>query len=229
MRQSLKKLQFTAATLMLAANLAASSSSGIFAQTTSNPTTPAAAPSQPVIKALQEALNKQGLTVETNGVFDDATRDALRRFQAQHHLSVTGEADKATLGKLGVTDQSAPSTSTIGQASTTGPMSSSQMPALQPGAGMSGMMSGPMMQGMMQTMHGMMGMMEGQQPGQMRPGQMRSAPMQSPSEATTSGCPMMSDSQMSMPAMRQMMQGMMQMMRAMQKQMQSDQKSQDAQ
>ena len=225
MRQSLKKLRISAAVLMLAGILVASSSSATFAQTTPTPATPAAGPSQTVIKALQEALNKQGQTVETNGVFDDATRNALRRFQTQHHLSVTGEADQATLGKLGVANQSAPST--VGQSSASSP----QTPAQESGVATSGMMSGPMMQGMMQgmmqTMHGMMGMMEGQQSRQMRP--MQSAPMQNPSEPTTSDCPMMSRGQMSMPAMRQMMHGMMQMMRAMQNQMQSDQKSQDSQ
>jgi len=231
MRQSLKKLRIGAAALMLAGILAASSSSATFAQTTPTPATPAAGPSQTVIKALQEALNKQGQTVETNGVFDDATRNALRRFQSQHHLTVTGQADQATLSKLGIADRPASSPSTIGQAppSTAGSVSPPQAPAQDS----SGMMGGPMMQGMMQgmmqTMHGMMGMMEGQQSTQMRPGPMQSAPVQSPSEATTSGCPMMSGGQMSMPAMRQMMQGMMQMMRAMQAQMQSDQKSQGAQ
>src|SRR5512136_2340928 len=100
MQQSLKKLRFGAAALLLAASLSASSNSGTFAQTPSNPTITAPTPSQTVIKALQEALNRQGLSVETTGIFDDATRDALRRFQAQHHLSVTGEADRATLAKL---------------------------------------------------------------------------------------------------------------------------------
>jgi len=229
MRQSLKKLRISAAVLMLAGILVASSSSATFAQTTPTPATPAAGPSQTVIKALQEALNKQGQTVETNGVFDDATRNALRRFQSQHHLTVTGEADQATLSKLGIADQTTSSPSTFGQAppSTAG----SASPPRAPAQDSSGMMSGPvmqgMMQGMMQTMHGMMGMMEGQQSRQMRP--MQSAPMQNPSEPTTSDCPMMSRGQMSMPAMRQMMHGMMQMMRAMQNQMQSDQKSQDSQ
>jgi peptidoglycan hydrolase-like protein with peptidoglycan-binding domain len=233
MQHSRKTSHIGGAALMLAVILGASFSSGTIAQTTSSPTTTATAStlSPSVIKALQDALNKQGVTVETTGVFDDATRNALRRFQSQHHLTVTGEADGATLSKLGIPDQAISSPSTIGQAppSTAGSASPLQAPAQGP----SGMMSGPMMQGMMQgmmqTMHGMMGMMEGQQPGQTRPGPMQSAPMQSPSEATTSGCPMMSGGQMSMPAMRQMMQGMMQMMRAMQNQMQSDQKSQGAQ
>ena len=234
MRQSLRRLRFSAAALMLAAGLAAASSSDTFAQTTSTPTTTTAGPSQSVIKALQEALNKQGQTVETNGVFDDATRNALRRFQTQHHLPVTGEADQATLGKLGVANHSAPSTSTVAQAPSSGSTSSPQAPAQESGVATSGMMSGPMMQkmmqGMMQTMHGMMGMMQSEmQSRQMGPGPMRRSPMQGPSDSTTSDCPMMSDSQMPAPAMRQMMQGMMQMMRTMQNQMQPDQKSQSVQ
>jgi hypothetical protein len=227
MRQSFTRVCFGAAALILAASLSASSSSGTFAQTTPNATVSTAAPpSQSVIKALQEALNRQGLTVETNGVLDDATRNALRRFQTQHHLTVTGEADRATLAKLGIADQPTSSPSNVGQAPpSTAP---SQAPAQGPSTMMSGPMMQGMMQGMMQTMHGMMGMMEGQQPRQMRPGSMQSAPMQSPSDLTTSGCPMMLDGQTSMPAMREMMQGMMEMMRAMH-QMQSDQKSQGAQ
>jgi Putative peptidoglycan binding domain len=230
MQQSLTIVRFTAA-FMLVASLAALFNSGTLAQTTSSATvTTAATPSQSVIKALQEALKKQGLTTETNGVLDDATRNALRRFQTQHHLTVTGEADQATLAKLGIADQasSPPSTTDQTPPSTAGSTSLAQAPVQGP----SGMMSGPMMQGMMQgmmqTMHGMMGMMDGQQPRQMRPGPMQSAPMQNPSDATTSDCPMMSGGQTSMPAMREMMQGMMAMMRAMH-QMQSDQKSQGAQ
>jgi N-acetylmuramoyl-L-alanine amidase len=34
------------------------------------------------------------------GEMDDATRDALKKFQAKHNLDVTGEADDATKGKL---------------------------------------------------------------------------------------------------------------------------------
>lgn len=228
MERSLKALRFPAAAFLLAAVIAASFSSGTIAQTTSSPTTAASTLSQSVIKAVQEALNRQGVSVETTGVLDDATRNALRRFQSQHHLPVTGEADRATLGKLGVADQ--PSTFTHGQAplSAAGSSSSAQAP-IQEGAGTGGMMSGPMMQGMMkgmmQTMHGMMGMMDGQmQSRQMQSGRMQPGPMQSPSDATTPNCPMMSGGQMSMPAMMQMMQGMMEMMRAMQNQMQSNQK-----
>ena len=112
MQHSRKTSQIGGAALMLAVILGASFSSSTIAQTTSSPTTTTTASTlaPSVIKALQEALNKQGVTVETTGVFDDTTRNALRRFQSQHHLTVTGEADQATLAKLGITDQSGPST-----------------------------------------------------------------------------------------------------------------------
>ena len=51
---------------------------------------------------MQEALNKQGISVKTNGVLDDDTKAAIKKYQSQHHLPVTGEPDKATLDKLGV-------------------------------------------------------------------------------------------------------------------------------
>ncbi len=54
------------------------------------------------VKALQEALNKQGIAVRADGVLGEATREAIKKFQSQHHLPVTGEPDKATLDKLGV-------------------------------------------------------------------------------------------------------------------------------
>lgn len=54
------------------------------------------------IKSLQEALNKQGIQAKIDGVLGNETRAALRRYQMEHHLPVTGEPDKATLDKLGV-------------------------------------------------------------------------------------------------------------------------------
>lgn len=54
------------------------------------------------IKSLQEALNKQGIPIKADGVLGKDTRAALRRYQTEHHLPVTGEPDKATLDKLGI-------------------------------------------------------------------------------------------------------------------------------
>lgn len=95
-----------------------------------------------VVKALQEALNKQGISVKTNGVLDDDTRAAIKKYQSQHHLPVTGEPDKATLDKLGV------ATAKSGEAPT------APGPAGQEKAGMG---QGHMMgqgQGMMKNMMG---------------------------------------------------------------------------
>lgn len=54
------------------------------------------------VRALQNSLNKQGIAVAIDGVLGDATRAAIRIYQGQHHLPVTGEPDKGTLDKLGV-------------------------------------------------------------------------------------------------------------------------------
>lgn len=54
------------------------------------------------IRSLQEALSKQGFQTKADGVLGNETRAALRRYQTEHHLPVTGEPDKATLDKLGV-------------------------------------------------------------------------------------------------------------------------------
>lgn len=187
---------------------------------------PVAAPSvtltEPVIKALQEALNKQGIAVKVDGVLNDDTRAAVKKYQTQHHLPVTGEPDKATLDKLGVRLGAVPG-SVPTQASTSSDAST------QPGQMAAGAMNCPMMQGqmqammqMMQGMQGMMQMMQGQmQPGQiqsgqqMQSGQVQPVPMQPsqmPGTATAMACPMMQGQMQSMMQMMQAMQGMMQMM-----------------
>jgi hypothetical protein len=145
--------------------------------------------SESTVKALQDALNKQGVPVKTDGVLDDETRAAIRKYQSQHHLPVTGEADAATLGKLGVAAGLSTGPAQPGQA---------QAPSGQTPGSM--MMNCPMMQGqmqammqMMQNMQGMMQMMQGQMqsrqmPGQMQPGQMQPGPMQpGPMQRGTTG------------------------------------------
>ena len=232
MQKLLKKLR--PAALLLAALLAVSMSptSGAYAQGASKSTPTSAALSESTIRALQEALNKQGITVKTDGVLNDETRNALRNFQSKHHLPVTGEGDKATLDKLGVAGQLGTppsSTSTVGQGASP---SAEHDHSHGSGGTASGPMMPGMMQGMMQAMHGMMGMMHGQmQPGSMQRGlmmpQQDGGPMR-PQQGGPMNCPMMSGSnQASGPQMMQMMemmQGMMQMMQTMQKQMQSEQK-----
>jgi len=61
--------------------------------------------SEATVKALQEALNKEGIAVKADGILGDDTRAAIRQYQTQHHLPVTGEPDKATFDKLGIAGQ----------------------------------------------------------------------------------------------------------------------------
>lgn len=186
MQASLKILRRAATALPLALLLAA----GVPA-VSALAQAPAAALSESTIKSLQEALNKQGIAVPANGVLNDETRAAIRKYQSQHHLPVTGEADKATLDKLGVKQSAAaePST-TVAQAPPQTPGAQTpQAQTPQPGGTMGGgMMGGGMMQG-----------------GQAQAGQ--------PQGGMMMNCPMM---QGQMQAMTQMMQSMMQMMQTMQ-------------
>lgn len=112
---------------------------------------PAAASTLPqaTVKSLQEALNKQGAAVPVDGVLSDATRAAIRAYQSQHHLPVTGEPDGATLGKLGV---DAPRGALDADSQAAGPAMG--------GPGMMGMMTPEMMQ-MMQRMMAQRGMGQG--------------------------------------------------------------------
>jgi hypothetical protein len=212
-----------ALTIVLAASPSLVATS--YAQGTSTPAAASSSLSEATIKAVQEALNKQGIAVRTDGVMNDETRNAIRKYQSQHHLSVTGDADKATLDKLGIVGQlGAPSTSTTTVRQST-PPSADHDHSHGAGGTASGPMMQGMMQGMMQSMHGMMGMMRGQmQSDQMQSGSMSRGPMMA-QRSGPMNCPMMSESnQTSGPQMMQMMQGMMQMMETMQKQMQSQQK-----
>ena len=115
-------------------------------------TAPPPALTEATVKALQEALNKQGIAVKADGVLTDETKAAIRKYQSQHHLPVTGEPDKATLDKLGVAlgkSGAAPAAPTApgkgqtgpGQGMTMGPghgMMGSSQGMMGPGQGMSG-------------------------------------------------------------------------------------------
>jgi peptidoglycan hydrolase-like protein with peptidoglycan-binding domain len=184
---------------------------------------PAAALSESTIKSLQEALNKQGIAVPANGVLNDETRDAIRKYQSQHHLPVTGEADKATLDKLGVKQSAAaePST-TVAQATPQAPGAqapSAQAPRAQAPQTQAPQSGGPMSGGMMGG-----GMMGG---GMMQGGQAQAGPPQGgpPQGGMMMNCPMMQGQmqtmtqmmQGQMQTMAQMMQTMMQMMQTMQR------------
>ncbi len=122
------------------------------------------------VKALQEALNRQGVSVKVDGVMGPATREAIKTFQGQHHLPVSGEPDEATLAKLGVQGPRAAA-----------PSASARPHGAMPGRSspQGGMMQGRMMQGgmmahcqemhqqmrqMMAQMQEMMKSMQGQMP-----------------------------------------------------------------
>jgi hypothetical protein len=142
--------------------------------------------SSDTIRALQEALNSQGIKVTVDGVMGGATRDAIRSYQSQHHLPVTGMPDQATLDKLGVTAERR----TPGEPRP-GPRAQQQMGQGQMGPGQMGqgpmvmMGSGMMGPQMMQMMHQMMGgqggmgggMMGGAGRGSMMGGERMDGPM----------------------------------------------------
>jgi peptidoglycan hydrolase-like protein with peptidoglycan-binding domain len=114
MKEGSKKRQLILAAFFGALALTTLTSiSGAYAQKA-----PTASLSESAVKALQEALNKQGIAVKADGVFPQETRDAVKKYQSQHHLPVTGEADKKTRDKLGVALKSSSATDTpvtIGQ------------------------------------------------------------------------------------------------------------------
>ncbi|MDP2357020.1 MAG: peptidoglycan-binding domain-containing protein [Beijerinckiaceae bacterium] len=176
-------MNFHIKTTGLAAMLAAATT--IF---TPMPTTVAAQPStitsptsaalsEATVKSLQEALSKQGIAVKADGILSDETRAAIRAYQSQHHLPVTGEPDKATLDKLGVVvTAGAPASQGAQSPTTSGPgsmMRPHMMQSMAQGKMAPGMMNGqtpmsgamPMQPGMM--MCPMMTGMMGQQPGMM--------------------------------------------------------------
>jgi peptidoglycan hydrolase-like protein with peptidoglycan-binding domain len=104
MRTSPNPLRIAAASLVAALPLLMALPAA--AQTQHDHSKPAAAAPSGVpattITAVQQALKDQGIAVPVDGVLGDDTRAALRSYQTQHHLPVTGEPDAATLGKLGV-------------------------------------------------------------------------------------------------------------------------------
>jgi hypothetical protein len=145
MKAILRNLALGVAVLTLTVTAVSGSSTfSAFAQTTA----PSASVPLPedTIKSLQEALSGQGIAVTASGVLDDGTRAAIRQYQSQHHLPVTGEPDKATLDKLGVG----------GQASAL-PEESQGTGEAAPGQAMGGMGPGMMTPQMMQMMQNMMG------------------------------------------------------------------------
>lgn len=54
------------------------------------------------VKALQEALDQAGYTLKADGRMGPKTRAALKKYQKDNGLKVTGKTDQATKDKLGV-------------------------------------------------------------------------------------------------------------------------------
>jgi peptidoglycan hydrolase-like protein with peptidoglycan-binding domain len=60
------------------------------------------------IREIQTALNREGaLSGDPTGKWDDATVNAMKKYQEAHGLSPTGKIDAVTLEKLGLGSQTA--------------------------------------------------------------------------------------------------------------------------
>lgn len=197
MQITLRSIRFAVAVAVTALLLTGAQPNAVaFAQT---PTTSAAL-SEATIKFLQEALNKQGIATNSDGVLNDQTRASIRKYQSQHHLPVTGEPDKATLDKLGVAarQSAAPGGQTDQAQGGTAPGTQMMAGGMMPrGMMQGGMMNCPMMQGQAAAPSGMMR------------GGMQMQPGQTPQGGVTDR-----EMMQSMMQMMQMMHGMMQIMHA---------------
>jgi peptidoglycan hydrolase-like protein with peptidoglycan-binding domain len=66
------------------------------------------APTPERVSEIQTALAKNGAYAGTpNGKWDDATVDAMRKFQTEHGLNASGKLDAKTLQQLGLGSQTA--------------------------------------------------------------------------------------------------------------------------
>src|SRR5207249_476375 len=55
------------------------------------------------VSAVQTELREQGYyKAKPNGILNQETRAALRRYQTEHELTASGRIDRATLEKLGI-------------------------------------------------------------------------------------------------------------------------------
>ena len=61
------------------------------------------APTADRVREIQTALQREGATnAEPNGKWDDATVEAMRKYQEKKGLNPTGKIDASTLNKLGL-------------------------------------------------------------------------------------------------------------------------------
>jgi hypothetical protein len=172
------------AAMMLAATALSTVTTTVstFAQTA--PATAPAVLTEATIKSLQEALNRQGIAVQADGRLSEETRAAIRQYQSQHHLPVTGEPDKATLAKLGVSvadaspaGQAAQAPAPSGMGPMMGPQMMQGMPQGRMGPSMMGQgMMGPGMMGGQMPMAGAMPMQQGMMMCPMMAGMMSQQP-----------------------------------------------------
>ncbi len=74
------------------------------APVTAAPPPPPPPPAKPMnhVAAVQTALNSNGAQLDVDGHMGPKTVAALKVFQKQHHLKVTGKLDRATAKALGV-------------------------------------------------------------------------------------------------------------------------------
>jgi peptidoglycan hydrolase-like protein with peptidoglycan-binding domain len=54
------------------------------------------------VMAVQKALNGAGFTLKEDGMMGKSTRQALKKYQKDNSLKVTGKADMETMAKLGI-------------------------------------------------------------------------------------------------------------------------------
>ncbi len=162
MRPIVKNLVFGAVGLAVGATVVSGALNFTVLAQVAAPSTSTPLP-QATVKALQEALNKQGIAVKADGVWGDETRAAIRKYQSQHHLPVTGEPDKATLDKLGVAGQRSEASGGPAMAGVSAPGMMGMMGGMAgQGASQGGMGPGMMGQGQMPMMGGMALMGPGQ-------------------------------------------------------------------
>lgn len=87
------------------------------------------APTADRVSEIQAALAKDNsFTGTPNGKWDDATVEAMKRFQESHGLTPTGKLDAKTLQKLGLGSQTAGAAPPVSSSSSAGPSANPPVP-----------------------------------------------------------------------------------------------------